>query len=306
MKLLSKKIRHEATYLFVVAITRIFNILPRDICQFIAAWLGFAASRLLARDRHKAIRHLGLAFPGLSPGEKETIARDMFVNFGKNAADVLRLKKYYQKELKPLITVEGIEHFDKVYNRGKGVIAVTGHIGNFELLACYFAGQGYRAAAIGRELYEKRLNALLIENRTSLGLVNIDTRESPRTFLRLLKDGYILGVLMDTDSFRVRSKLIPAFGRLSNTPVGQSVLGLKTGAGFVPVACVRTPKGYKVIVRPEITIERTDNFETDLYNVTLACTKELEKIITAYMDQWIWLHNRWHTRPENEPHVAFE
>ncbi len=295
----AKKIRHELTYRFALLFIRIFNTIPRDLAVFIGASLGLAASMVLRKDMHKARRHLSLAYRnGVRGGWDEAIARGMFINFGKNLTDILRFKRHLERDLMPHIEVEGIEHFEKVYNRGKGMIAVTGHLGNFELLAAWSAASGYKTAAIGRELYEKRLDRLLVENRESTGVVNVATDDSPRKIVKLLRDGYALGVLIDTDSFRVRSKLIPVFGRLSNTPVGQSVLGLKTGAGFVPIACVRNGKKYKIIIKPEQTVKRTDNFEKDLYNITEKCTKALEEIITEYKDQWIWLHNRWHTRPE--------
>ena len=177
-------------------------------------------------------------------------------------------------------------------------IVITGHIGNFELTAIHLANIGYKVGAIARELYDKRLNRLLENNREALNVRMVDTKESPLKIVRLLKKGYAIGVLIDTDSMRVRSIFVPAFGRLSNTPVGQSVLGLRTGAAFVPLACVRIGKKYKLIIKPEVTIERTDDFDKDLYNITKRCTEELEKIITEYKDQWIWLHDRWLTKPE--------
>jgi KDO2-lipid IV(A) lauroyltransferase len=118
--------------------------------------------------------------------------------------------------------------------------------------------------------------------------------------LKYIKEGYAIGVLIDMDSSRVRGKFIPAFGRLSNMPIGQSVLGLKTGAGFVPMACLRSSNRYKVIIKPEVTIERTDDFEADLYNITARCAGILEGLINEYKDQWVWMHNRWRTRAEKK------
>ncbi len=301
MSLFPKKFRRDLMYSLVKLVMGIFNAIPRDTAVFIGASLGLAASLVQKKDMHKAQRHLLLTMSDeVTPKQAASIARTMFINFGKNFADVVRMGRTFESQIRPLIKVDGIEHFDKVYNRGKGVIGVTGHIGNFELLAAYFANAGYKSAAIGRELYDKRLNELLVSNRESIGLTNIYTDDSPRKILKILHDGFVLGVLMDTDSFRVRSELIPFFGRLSNTPVGQSVLGLKTGAGFVPVACLRDGKGYKIVIKPEVIIERTDNFDRDLYNVTRECNRALEQIIREHKDQWIWLHNRWHTRPKEE------
>jgi len=298
---LRKKLKNDLIYGFLRLIIAIFNVLPRNISLFFGTILGYLCYLLYGKERDKADRHLQIAFGDkLSEAERNTVIRKMFLNIIWNFIDVVRIPKYYKSQLRPLIDVEGIEHFEKVYNRGKGVIGVTGHIGNFELLAAFSAGEGYRSAAIGRELYDKRLNRLLIANRESVGLINIDTKDSPRKLLRLIKEGYALGVLMDTDSARVRSEMIPAFGKLSNTPVGQSIIGLKTGAGFVPMACLRNGRRYKVVFKPEVTINRTDDFDADVYNITKKCTEVLEEIITEHKDQWIWMHNRWRTKPEDK------
>ena len=294
-----QKIKNDLIYYMVIAAIRCFNLIPRGMAVYIGAGIGFIVYLLRKQDRRKAHRNLQMVYKDrLSASERKSIVRRVFTNFGRNLADVLRLKKYSSSQIMSLIDCEGIEHFDRVYHRGKGVIAATGHIGNFELLAAYFAASGYKVAAIGREMYDKRLNRLLVENRETMGLRNIDTQDSPRQMLKFLREGYALGVLIDTDSMRVRSEFIPAFGKLSYTPVGQTILGLRSGAGFVPIACVRAGKRYKVIVKPEVAVERSGDFNKDVYNITLKCTKALEEIINEHKDQWIWVHNRWLTRPK--------
>ena len=294
-----KKIKNNFIYLFIRLIIFAFNLPPRRVAIWMGAGLGYLAAIIFSKDFQKADSNLQLAFGDkLDTKERKRIIRGMFANFGRNGTDVIRLKKYYDREIRELVEIEGLEHYDKAYRRGKGVLAVTGHLGNFELMAIHLANSGYKMGAIARELYDKRLNDLLENNREALKVRMVDTKESPRKIVRLLKEGYTIAVLIDTDSMRVRSIFVPAFGRLSNTPVGQSILGLRTGAAFVPMACVRVGNRYKLIIKPEIIIDRTDDFDKDLYNVTKRCTEELENIINEYKDQWIWIHNRWLTRPE--------
>jgi KDO2-lipid IV(A) lauroyltransferase len=296
-----KKIKNGLVYLSVRGAYRLFNILPRRTCQKLGGWIGEMIYAFSEKDKQTAHRTLNLVYGDqLTTLAKEEIIKSFFVNSGKNLADVVRFRKYYHKQLRTLIDIEGREYFDAAYQRGKGIIAVTGHIGNFELLAAYFSGEGYKVAVIGREMYDKRLDKMLVGNRSAMGIINVDTNESPRRLLKLLKEGYAIGVLIDTDSWRVRSEFIPAFGKKSRTPVGQSILGLKTGAAFVPMACVREGGRYKIIVREEIIPERSDNFDDDVYNITARCTTALDEIIDAHRDQWIWIHNRWRTRPPEE------
>lgn len=292
-------------YGLIWLLSRFLNIIPRSTARFIGALFGYMAFLILKKDRHTAYGTLDIAFGDELPvNRKTTIIRNFFINSTLNIVDVLRFKKHYHREMERLIDVEGLEHFDRAYRRGRGIVAVTGHIGNFELLATWFAARGYKVAVIGRKLYDRRLDDMLVKNREALNIINIDTQDSPRKILRVLKQGYALGVLIDTDSMRVRSEFIPVFGRASWTPVGQSILGLKGGAAFLPMACVRTGRRYKVIIKPEIAIKPTENFDRDVYNITERCTKALEEIIIEYKDQWIWIHNRWNTRPPEEKNEA--
>ena len=300
MKLL-KKLKRDAVNVLTHLAFLLFNVIPRRLAVFVGACLGLVAWAVLTRDRYKIFRHLTLVFGDrMTSHQKRNIARSFFVNSGKNLADMCRFKNYYATEIKPLISIEGLDEFDAAYKRGKGILGITGHIGNFELLPVYFANLGYRIGVIGREIYDRRLDSLLVGNREAFGITNFPTTESPRNILRWLKTGGVLGVLIDTDSIRVRGTFIPFFGRLANTPFGQSLLGLRTEAAFLPVACLRTSDNrYRIIVKPEVRIKPSGNAEEDAYRMTLGCTKALEEIIEENKSQWIWLHNRWHTRPEN-------
>ncbi|HVP07846.1 MAG TPA: lysophospholipid acyltransferase family protein [Candidatus Acidoferrum sp.] len=298
-----KRLKRNVVYFTVRAAMIKFNLLPRWLAVGSGGFVGWVAWACLPRDRARMHEHLRMAFGNsLTVAQRRRIGRRFFVNSGKNLVDVLRFKRHYAHDIKPNLKVEGLEHFDKAYKAGHGLIGVTGHIGNFELLAVHMASLGYRIAVIGRELYDPRLDALLVENRASMGLTNLATTDSPKKYLSWLKGGGALGVLIDTDSMRVRSMFVPALGRLSNTPVGQTILGLRAGSAFLPMACVREPGNrYKIIIKPAIEYQLTQDFEADVKNVTALCTKELDEIIRAYPDQWIWIHNRWNTRPPDTP-----
>lgn len=301
-----KKTRHAVLWHAVSSLIALVNLLPRRLAQGIGSWAGLAAWWGLRKDRYKIVRHLTLALGNrFSAADRHRIGRQFFVNAGRNLVDVMRFRRHFRTEIAPRVSVEGLEYFEQALARGKGVIAVTGHIGNFELLAAYMASRGYPCAVIGRELYDKRFDRWLVENRHAMGVTNFATTEPVRTLIRWLRDGKVIGALIDTDSFRVRSVFVPAFGRLSATPVGPGLLGLHCESAFVPIACLRLPGDrYKIVIRPQIVIERTDDLEADAEKVIMLSTKALEEMIRACPEQWIWLHNRWHTRPVSGPLTA--
>jgi len=298
---LQKRIKRDAVFGLTRLMFWLLNVIPRSAATFIGSLVGLGAWQILSGERHKVLRHLDIVLGDkLTSAKRYNIGRSFFVNSGKNLADLIRFKKHYATDIKNLVDVEGLEHFETAYRRGKGLIGVTGHIGNFELLAVHIANLGYDIAVIGRQMYDKRLDELLVGNRRALGLTNISTTDSPRVLIRWLKEGKAVGVLIDNDSSRVRGMHIPAFGRLSNTPVGQTIMALRTGAALLPMACLRTEGNrFKIIVKPEISVETAQSEDDRIYKVTLQCTKALEEIITAHPDQWAWNHNRWKTRPKN-------
>ncbi len=295
---LGKKIKNSSVYLLTISLIWLFNVLPRKTAIAIGGVLGKLACRMLERDRRRADENLQRAYGDtLTAVQREEICRNFFINSGRNLVDVLRFKRHFD-EIKASVTVEGIEHFDAAYRRGKGMFGVTGHLGNFELLAAYVSSLGYKIAVIGREMYDRRLDALLVSNREAVGLVNIATTDSPKRIIEHLRKGGAIGVLIDIDSMRVRSAFVPFFGTPANTPIGQSVIAVKTGAALVPIVCVRESENrYKVIVRPEIIFDRTGDVEKDAFTATVLCTRALEEMIDRYRDQWIWIHTRWNTRP---------
>ncbi len=297
----TKRIKRSLIYCFARACKFWFSLLPRPLALWKGASIGWLLWLVSQTDRRKIDANLSRVYGDrLSEAERRQIGRRFFVNSGKNLVDLLRFNRRFRSEIAPLVTVDGLEHFDRAYKAGKGVIGITGHIGHFELLAAYVASLGYDIAVIGREMYDPRLDRMLVQNRESVGLTNFATTDSPKRIIRWLQSGKALGVLIDTDSSRVRGTFVPFFGIPANTPIGHALIGLKVGAAFVPMACVRTAHNrFRLIVRPPIQLAPGLTQDEAVLQVTMLCSKALEEIIDSYRDQWIWLHNRWNTRPPN-------
>ena len=299
---MGKRLKRALVYRATALLIRAINILPRKMALGLGEMFGLCAGACLCRESCKALVNINRAYgQTLSYRQKKRITRRNWINFGRSFIEMLRLRKYYQWQIKSEIEVVGEEHFRQAYDRGRGVVVFTGHVGNFELLAAWVAQSGYKTAVVGRELFDKRLDRLLVTNRESLGIVNIRSNDSPRTVLRYLKEGYGIGILIDTDSYRVAGELTPFFGRPAKTPTGPAQIGLLAGAAFVPMFCLSLPGGkYKIIIGPELIPETTDRSRENVYLLTCRMTEIIEDIIRAYPEQWIWLHNRWHTRPEED------
>ncbi len=295
-----KLIKRSATYFLLKFLFFFLNLIPRKLALKLGSGIGNIAWKFAKKDRAQIDKNLSWVYKDqLTSDQREKIGRDFFINSGKNLIDVIRFKKHFHNEIKPMVTIEGIEYLDEAFKRGNGLIGLTGHIGNFELMAAYLSSLEYDMAAIAREMYDKRINELLVSNREAMGLTNISTTDSPIRIMKWLKKNKGLGVLIDTDSHRVKSEFIEWFGKPANTSVGQTILGLKAKTCFLPMACIRIDDNhYHIIIRPIIDTPLTGDISIDTIEITTAGVRELEKIINDYKSQWIWLHDRWHNQPE--------
>lgn len=294
-----KRIKNWLLFRLITSLISFLNFLPRNTAISIGGLLGVLAYFIIGDARRRTVRNLKLALAG-DKKEKELrrLALRVFRNLGKNVADAVRLKNMKWEEVDRITDVEGLEHFDKAYIQDKGVIALTGHIGNFELLAAWFSLKGYKVSVIGREVYDPRLDRLLVENREKVGMESIPTTAGVKPILKALKSSRALGVLADQDSSRVRGVFVDFFGRPARTPVGPILLPYKTGSPIIPMAIVRQDRNrYRIIVKPEVKLVFSDDREKDVVDVTQRYTQVLESIIREYPDQWLWMHDRWKSKP---------
>lgn len=249
--------------------------------------------------RRTTLRNLKFAL-GKIKKEREIkkIAWQTFENIGKNIADVARFPKLTLSEVDRIVQAEGLKHLDTAYKRGKGVIVLTGHIGNFELIGAYLSLKGYKISAVGRDVYDPRLNKLLIRNRESVGVENISSTGDVKKIIKVLRAGRTLGVLADQDSTRVKGTFVNFFGKAARTPVGPAFLNLKLGSPIIPMALLRNKnEKYKIIVKPALELQPTGDKSRDVKDLTQKYTEVLEKIIREYPSQWVWMHKRWKSRP---------
>lgn len=299
LTILKKSLKNWLLYKLITSIIFVLNSLPRKSSISLARFMGKLAYFIIADARKRTQSNLTIAFgEEKSQKELEKLALNVFENVGENVADVVRLKNMKWDQIEKITKIEGLEYFDNAYKMGKGVIALTGHIGNFELLAAYFSLRGYKVSVIGRELYDPRLDALLIESRESVGLENISSSASVKQVIRVLRSGRALGVLADQDSSRVRGVFVNFFGRPARTPVGPILLAYKTQSPIIPMAIVREKDNkYKIIVKEPIGLVFSGDKEKDLIETTQRCTRALESIIREYPSQWLWMHDRWKSKP---------
>ncbi|MBN1352941.1 lysophospholipid acyltransferase family protein [candidate division KSB1 bacterium] len=297
--LITKRFKNWIIYILVKGFFNLLRILPRSFCFFLLTRISLLCFYVIPDARKKTIRNLTRVFGSeKNAAEIWKMAKSVFRDLGRNAVDMFRLKQVVGKDPDRYVTCHGWENLDNALAKGKGVVVITGHLGCWELMAGYVSSKGYAVSVVGTPLYDPRLDKMLVDNRTSVGLKNIIRSTGAREILRTLRNGEIVGILIDQDT-RVDGVFVDFLGKPAFTPVGPVVLALKTGAAIVPMAIHIDERNRHIIeMEPEIDLQTTDDKENDRLLITLKCSKAIEKLLLKNVTQWVWMHERWKTQPK--------
>ena len=284
----------------VSALRTVAGILPWKVGVALGGGLGAVAFVSLPSARRRAAAHLVMAFPScVKDADRGRIARRSFANLGRSLFELLMLSCRPHTPIERLCAVEGEECLKAALANGRGVIFLTGHLGNWELMAALVTRRGYPASVVATPLYDYRLDRLVIDVRAAQGVHTISrgSRSSAKHLLSCLRRNAILGMLIDQDT-DVEGVFVPFFGRSAHTPAGAAVLALKTGAAVVFGFILREGAyRHRLIIRGPVELIRTGDHARDVYENTALFTQEIERSIRAYPEHWVWMHNRWKRRP---------
>ena len=276
--------------------------LPRRISFFLASGIGRLAFLAARRERKKTLLHLTWAYgTEKTPNEIRQWGKRVFIHFAQSAVDVLRFPQWNQAKLDQLIEgTEQLEIFDRVLSEGKGLILLTAHLGNWELLGPLLTLRGYRGGLIGRRIYYERFNQFLVQLRAQVLIETFYQDASPKEFLKLLSRNEILAILADQDVDRLDGIFVPFFGRPAYTLTAPVKLALASKAPLVPTFLVRSGSRYRLLVEEPIRVEGQGTREEIVREYTARWSQQIEEKIRAYPDQWVWMHRRWKTTPRSE------
>jgi len=118
--------------------------------------------------------------------------------------------------------------------------------------------------------------------------------------LRSLKQGKVVMMLIDQDTDKVKNVFVDFYGKKAATPIGGAILAQKTGAAVIPIALSMQNGKQVLTVRPEIEISVTGDEEKDIITNTQRMSDASEAFIREFPEQWVWMHERWKTRPPEE------
>ena len=301
-----KRLRRAIRSVLLRVSIRLLAPLPARAALAVGAALGRLAWWAAPGQRRLMLQHLALAFPEKAESERRSIARASLVHLGRVALEVVAARAIAPDIARYVSFAPGAEEaIQRAMERGRGVVFVTGHIGNWELLARRLALLTQPNAVIARRNADPRLNALMERFRSEGGNRTL-WREDPSTgreIIKLFRRGGALGLLIDQDT-RVQGVFVPFFGRLAYTPRAAGDLALRFGAAvLVGTSHRRGPRsgdGHEIDVTELAYQPEPADREAEVLRLTAAAVAIQEAAIRRHPEEWVWMHSRWKTRPPSE------
>ena len=293
-----RKLEYAAAWPFL----KIMGILPRPLARGFAIGIAQLVYLLHFRLRQVGMRNLQMALPEKSQAERKTILRGEFTSLGRQLAELCQFPKYSPENIDEVVVYDGLENYERAYDRRKGVLFLTAHFGGWELSAFAHSLHGHWVNIVMRPMDNPYLDRLLQQYRTMHGNKVVNKDDFVRGLLAAMKAGETVGILMDTNMTPPQGVFVDFFGIKACTASGLARIALRTDAAVVPGFTIwdESMGKYKLRFDPAIDLVRTGNLEADIVANTQKFTKVIEDYVRQYPEQWLWVHRRWKTRPEGE------
>ncbi|HEX9860897.1 MAG TPA: lysophospholipid acyltransferase family protein [Nitrospirota bacterium] len=287
-------------YLLVMSAIQIIRLLPFGTAVRIGGVIGGLLYRLDKRHRKIARENIGSCFKGMGAAEVESTARSVFVNLGYTIVEFIHSGRYGKAPLEKYFNIVNYEAFEKANSKGRGVLCLTGHCGNWELMALVHSIKGNPSGVVVRPVDNPYIDRFVTRLRSMYGNTMINKKGGMRDMLRTLREGRSVGVLLDQNVTASEGVFVDFFGRPSCTNKGMALIAARTNAPVIPMFTHRIAPGKnEIIYMDEIPLADTGDKEADMVANTQNYTRAIEDFIRKYPDQWFWMHRRWKSRPED-------
>jgi KDO2-lipid IV(A) lauroyltransferase len=285
---------------FVYAGYRTFEFLLKLIpvswvCRF-GTFMGTLSYHLLKNRRKTVTQNLRIAFGSeMSHEEIHQLTRETFRNTGSNLIASFRSALFSEAEIRKRVEISGAENLDIARQNGTGIIALIGHMGNWELMAqIHLVLPALNpTATLYRPIDNPLIDALIKRRRGSEGTALFSRRDGFFKPISHIKSGGSLGILADQHAGK-HGVAIPFFGKLTSMTNLPAIMHRRTGASIVPLSMAATRPGYwKVTVHPPIEIPAEQ--KTNTTYITGLCAKAYECSMRDSPANVFWMHGYWKT-----------
>jgi KDO2-lipid IV(A) lauroyltransferase len=256
---------------------RLSQELPPPAAFRMAEWLADAWQRCRTGDRAAVVSNLTLALASRPP--RPSLISEVFRNFGRYLVEFFTIHQISRPE----VAVQGHAHLERAQAGGRGIIILTGHLGNWEVGGALLRRMGFPVSVVALPHAERRMDRLFNaqRQRCRLEVIPLDARAGQRG-LRCLRQGHLLGLLGDRE-FSGQGMEVPMLGATLQLPRGPAILSLRSQCPIVPTFCVREGCWkFRLCFEPPLRPEGQS-----VRSLLQQYARVLERYIRRFPDQWL-------------------
>jgi KDO2-lipid IV(A) lauroyltransferase len=272
----------------------ITKLLPISLSYWIAERAGDIAF-WIRPDLRRAVRdNLRRPFgEELTPREMYALNRRIFRNFAKSIVDFLRMPSLDRDDIAEILPPDWCDMVRKEHARGKGIVFLSAHLGNWEMGGAALATAGFPLTVVALDHPTARVTEFFRRRRADKGIDVLSMRQAPRGTLTALRRGECVGLLSDRD-FTDHGMMVRFFGSEARVPTGGVSLAMKTGASVFVVAAVReNGVSHRLAIEGPVPLVRTESKSGDLRLNVRRTLEILERYVREYPDQWFVFEPLW-------------
>ena len=293
--------RDRLLFYLMVGTIHAFSLIPDFLLYPLGIAGGFIGYCLDRRHLPIGMKNLEIAFPEKTEAQRRRILRASYVNLGRGGAEVIRLGGFFYRRLKRRVTYDRFDYWNDIASRnpGRGMIILSAHFGNFELLAAAHSMHGFQINLVHHTQRFLAGDALITFIRERAGVEILRKHSAARAVLKALRRGETVGIPFDQNAKRSEAIFVPFFGEPAATASGLARLVAISGAPVVPAFIVREPnhRSHRIEILDQVPIQRTDDSGADVVENTRRFVKVIEDVVRRYPEQFLWTHRRYRTRP---------
>ena len=293
-----KAVKNTLIYWAVLGCLAAIRLFPLPFVRCVFRSLGGLAARLPTKENAIVRTNLAACFPEKDAAARETILRACWLSIGACAGEAIKVAVSGLRAASLCAWAPGAkEALDTALAGGAGMVYITGHVGNWELMAQFVAESGYPTYTAAKESYDPRLTDLIRRYREARGVHCLwrgDAQIKEKLIGVLIGNG-VLGFLIDQDT-KVPSVFADFFGRKAYTPSAPAKIVAKAKVPAVAGFIHRTASDRHVV-----SVRRLDTAVPEgadpVIHLTTAFNAAIEAEVRAHPEEWVWMHARWKTRP---------
>lgn len=277
---------------------RLMSYIPLSMGQALGKILGIAALTIPMERKSVALNNIERRINSLDCKNKsQALLKRVYVHFGQMFFEIPHIMNLTDRNLDKYVEFANESNFIRALEKGKGVLILTAHFGNWELLIAALSIRYGNFAMVARQNHYLPAAQIIHELRSRPGTEIIKKKGAIKNVKAAICEKKVVAVALDQNVDSYLGVFVMFLGEWACTNIGLALMALETGAPIVPAFALRSKDGrHRIVFENEIPLIKTDERTTDIEESTACFSRTIEEYVRKYPDHWFWFHKRWKTQ----------